>query len=122
MSPEAFVKAYEAALGTQDWGAVAPLIHDEAVVVFSNGALHDGKVAIQAAYERNFKTIKGEVYRVENLRWLTQTAESAAYIFEFHWSGVIDGQSASGAGRGMAALVRAAEGWRLMGEHLGPKA
>ncbi|MEO0914981.1 MAG: nuclear transport factor 2 family protein, partial [Pseudomonadota bacterium] len=68
MSAREFVKRYEAALATQDWAAVAPLISDQARVVFSSGALHAGKDAIRAAYEHNFSTIKGEEYRIENVQ------------------------------------------------------
>ncbi len=121
MSARDFVKAYETALGTQDWNSVAPLIRDDATVIFSNGSLHAGKEAIKAAYQHNFNTIKGETYKIRNVRWLAETAEAAAYSFEFHWSGVIEGREASGAGRGTAVLVREDDRWRLVGEHLGPK-
>lgn len=121
MSHTDFVKEYETALGTQDWAVVAPLISDEARVIFSNGALHAGKVAIRTAYERNFATIKNEEYRVENVRWLLEAPDSAAYMFDFHWTGVIEGQEASGSGRGTAILVRDADRWVLVGEQLGLK-
>ncbi|MEM0900903.1 MAG: nuclear transport factor 2 family protein [Pseudomonadota bacterium] len=118
---KSFVKEYESALGTQDWNSVAPLISDDAIVVFSNGSLHAGKDAISAAYQHNFNTIKGEEYRIENVHWLADTADAAAYSFEFHWTGVIDGQQASGSGRGTAVLVRKDDRWLLVGEQLGPK-
>lgn len=121
MSAKDFVKEYEAALGTQDWAAVAPLISEDARVVFSNGSLLAGKPAIRTAYEHNFKTIKSEEYRIENVHWLVETPDSAAYMFEFSWIGFIDGSEASGAGRGTAVLVRTADRWMLVGEQLGPK-
>lgn len=122
MSARSFVKAYEHALGTQDWTKVAPLISDDAVVIFSNGALHAGKEAIGRAYQHNFTTIKGEVYRIENVRFLVETPDAAAYSFEFLWTGVIDGRQASGSGRGTAVLAYQDDGWLLVGEQLGPKA
>lgn len=118
---KSFVKEYEHALGTQDWNSVAPLISDDAIVIFSNGSLHAGKEAIRAAYQHNFSTIKGEEYRIENVHWLADTADAAAYSFEFHWTGVIDGRQASGLGRGTAVLVRKDDRWLLVGEQLGPK-
>ncbi|MEM8654784.1 MAG: nuclear transport factor 2 family protein [Pseudomonadota bacterium] len=118
---KSFVKEYEHALGTQDWNSVAPLISDDAIAIFSNGSLHAGKEAIRAAYQRNFNTIKGEEYRIENVRWLADTADAAAYSFEFHWTGVIDGREASGSGRGTTVLVRRNDRWLLVGEQLGPK-
>lgn len=60
MPAKDFVKEYETALGTQDWISVAPLISDDAIVIFSNGSLHAGKEAIKAAYQHNFSAIKGE--------------------------------------------------------------
>ncbi|WP_224826781.1 nuclear transport factor 2 family protein [Cognatishimia sp. MH4019] len=121
MSARAFVEEYEAALGTQDWSSVAPLISDDARVIFSNGSMLDGKAAIKNAYEHNFNTIKGEEYRIENVHWMIETADSAAYMFEFHWTGVIDGHETSGSGRGTAVLVRSDDRWMLTGEQLGPK-
>ncbi|WP_299508276.1 nuclear transport factor 2 family protein [uncultured Roseobacter sp.] len=121
VSPKSFVKEYEHALGTQDWSSIAPLISDDAIVIFSNGTLHAGKEAIRAAYQHNFNTIKGEEYRIENVHWLAETADAAAYSFEFHWTGVIEGREASGSGRGTAVLVRNDDRWLIAGEQLGPK-
>lgn len=121
MSPRDFVEQYEAALATQDWNAVAPLISDDARVVFSDGSLHGGKDAIRTAYERNFAAIKSEVYRVENVHWLIETSDSAAYMFDFYWSGVIQGREASGSGRGTAVLARKDGRWVLVAEQLGPR-
>ena len=121
MPARTFVKEYELALGSQDWSSVAPLISDDAIVIFSNGALHAGKEAIRAAYQHNFNTIKGGEYRIENVHWLAETADAAAYSFEFHWAGKIEGREASGSGRGTAVLVRNDDRWQLAGEQLGPK-
>ncbi|MCR9062111.1 MAG: nuclear transport factor 2 family protein [Rhodobacteraceae bacterium] len=121
MSARNFVKEYEAALGTQDWNCVAPLISDDARVIFSNGSLLIGKDAIKAAYQHNFAMIEGEDYRVENVQWLSEAADSAAYMFEFSWTGMIDGREVSGTGRGTAILGRAEDRWVLVGEQLGPK-
>ncbi|WP_299631792.1 nuclear transport factor 2 family protein [uncultured Roseobacter sp.] len=121
VSAKSFVKEYEHALGTQDWSSVAPLISDDAIVIFSNGSLHAGKEAIRAAYQHNFNTIKSEKYRIENVHWLAETADAAAYSFEFHWIGEIEGREASGSGRGTAVLVRIDDCWLLAGEQLGPK-
>ena len=120
MPPTAFTKAYASALATQDWDQVAPLIDEDARVVFSDGTLLIGKDAIRTAYTRNFTTIEGEDYRMTNIHWLVDTPESAAYTFDFHWAGVIQGRAASGAGRGTTVLACRDDRWRLVGEHLGP--
>lgn len=121
MSATEFIARYEAALGTQDWDVVAPLIHDDARVIFSNGALHVGKDAIKIAYERNFATIKSELYQVENVHWLFESPDCASYMFEFRWTGIIEGKEASGSGRGTAVLVRESGDWVLVGEQLGAR-
>lgn len=121
MAAREFIKQYEAALATQDWADVAPLISDRATVIFSNGARYVGKDAIRRAYAHNFTTIKNEDYRIENVQWLIEAPDSAANMFDFYWAGVIDGREASGSGRGTAVLARAPNGWVLVGEQLGPK-
>ena len=121
VSAKSFVKEYEHALASQDWKSVAPLISDDAIVIFSNGSLHAGKEAIRVAYQHNFNTIKGEEYRIEKVHWLAETMDTAAYSFEFHWRGVIDGREASGSGRGTAVLIHNDDRWLLVGEQLGPK-
>ena len=77
MSPEKFVKEYELALGTQEWKNVAPLVRKNANVTFSNGQVHQGKGAIKIAFEKNFSSIKNELYEIQNLRWLLKTTTTA---------------------------------------------
>ncbi len=120
VSASEFVHRYEAALATQQWEVVSPLIHENASVIFSNGTAHKGKVAVRAAYERNFAAIKNDTYAMTNVHWLLDTSDTAAYMFDFTWSGVINGQAAQGAGRGTAVLVRENGSWQLLAEHLGP--
>lgn len=116
--PDAFPAAYEAALRSQRWERVAPLIHDEASVTFSTGAVHRGKAAVQRAFEANFAAIENEDYRVSELAWRDRTADRASYTFRFAWSGRIAGQPASGAGTGSIILVLTPTGWRLLAETL----
>ena len=111
----------ERALATQDWSAVAPLVHPQACVTFSSGAVHEGKDAVGAAYARNFALIENEAYAISNLRWVRRDDTIAVYLFDFSWSGLIEAKPASGAGRGTAVIVREDGAWRLLAEHLGPK-
>ena len=121
MTPDEFILEYERALGSQKWLAVEPLIHEEACVTFSTGAVHKGKQAVRAAYEKNFAAIRGERYGISNVRWAVRGSEFAVYLFDFEWSGLIDGKEAAGAGRGTTALIREEGNWKLIAEHLGPK-
>lgn len=121
MNPEDFIKQYEAALASQDWQQVAPLVHPEACVTFSSGTVHLGKTAVRQAFERNFSLIQDETYQMENVHWVKKGAETAVYLFTFRWSGLINGKHASGAGTGSAVLTKGENGWQLLVEHLGPK-
>ena len=122
MTPETFIKQYEAALAAQDWQQVEPLVHPEACVTFSSGAVHVGKTAVRHAFEHNSRLIQDETYQIENVHWVMVGAETAVYLFTFRWSGLINGKPASGAGTGSTVLVNGANGWQLLVEHLGPKA
>lgn len=121
-TPEDFIKEYEAALATQDWAKVEPLIHAKACVTFSDGTVHQEKQAIKLAYERNFSLIKSEVYTMNNIHWVIKTGKTAVYLFDFGWQGIIGGKTASGLGRGTTVLINEGDNWLLMTEHLGPKA
>lgn len=120
MTPADFIKAYESALATQAWSAVEPLIHPDACVTFSTGAVHKGKAAVAEAFQRNFAAIADETYAVSNVHWLRQGPDIAVYLFDFHWAGIIGGQPASGSGRGTAVITNTAGHWQLLVEHLGP--
>jgi len=121
MQPEDFIHIYEVALASHDWGQVAPLMHTDACVTFSNGAVHKGKVAVQKAFEHNFSLIKDEHYSMSNVHWVIKTTETAIYLFEFSWNGIIDGKPAQGTGRGTSVLINSDGRWQLLIEHLGPK-
>ena len=120
MSALDFIAQYEAALATQQWNEVDPLIHEKASVVFSDGSVHKGKSAVRTAYERNFDAIKNESYQITNVHWLLDSADTAAYMFDYFWSGEIGGREAAGEGRGTAVLVFESGKWKLLAEHLGP--
>lgn len=120
MSAREFVSSYERALATQDWRQVAPLVHEDASVTFSDGSVHKGKQAVRAAFERNFEAIADEQYRIRNLHWVLESDDVAVYLFDFEWTGTFDGRQAGGAGRGTSVLVRDGTAWLLRAEHLGP--
>lgn len=118
-TPEQALRAYEAALSTYDWVQIAPFIHPDACFVFSSGT-HLGREAIGEAVRRVFTIIRDEQYRISELQWVMQTPSFATCVYRFEWCGVIDGQPASGAGRGTCVLVCQDQRWLLLNEHLGP--
>ena len=121
MSAEEFIRAYEQALASQDWGKVNPLVHENACVTFSNGSVHKGKVEVRSAFEKNFSLIKDEKYSISNVHWVKKDSETAVYLFDFSWSGIINDKPASGVGRGTSVLIKENDKWQLLVEHLGPK-
>ncbi len=120
MTAEEFVTDYEMALASQQWNRVAPLLHSEVCVTFSNGSVHKGLEAVRQAYEKNFSLIENEEYKMQELFWVMKNDQTAVYTFSFRWKGLIQGQPASGRGRGTAVLLRHGDGWKLLAEHLGP--
>ena len=122
MSAEEFIRVYEQALASQDWRNVEPLVHENACVTFSNGAVHKGKMEVKRAFEKNFSLIKDEEYSISNVHWVMKGSETAVYLFDFNWSGMINDKPASGAGQGTSVLIKENDQWQLLVEHLGPKA
>ena len=120
MHPEEFIISYEAALASQNWDNVEPLVHAKACVTFSNGTVHKGLKAIKVAFTNNFSLIKDEKYFITDVHWVVKDKEFAVYLFNFNWSGFIDGQQASGSGRGSTTLIFENGKWLLVSEHLGP--
>lgn len=118
MSPDDFMRMYESATAAHDLEATLALIADEAVYLFSNQSSHFGKDEIRAVLTRNFETIKAETYEIRDLRWLVSTEEVAVGLYEYHWSGEIEGKAVSGHGRGTSVLRRSGGAWRVVHEHL----
>ena len=122
-NPEDFISLYEQALATQEWATVDPLVHEDACVTFSSGTVHLGKPAVRAAFEENFSAIADEGYRISNVHWVKRDDDTAVYLFDFNWKGLIQGRPASGSGHGTCVIHRGREtGWQLLVEHLGPGA
>jgi len=121
MTQESFIKTYEAALGTQDWKTIDPLISDRASVTFSDGTVHIGKNNVKIAFQKNFTTIKSEKYSIDNIKWLIKEETFSVYLFDFNWSGLIHGKPVSGNGIGTSVIIKEDGRWQLLTEHLGKK-
>jgi len=120
-SAREFVGAYEDALGTQRWESIAPLVHPDCTVTFNEGT-HRGIAEVGAAFRKTFDLIQDETYEMRNIHWVFEAETTAILTFNFYWSGVIRGKTASGSGRGTSVLVKGSSGWQLICEHLGPEA
>ncbi|MEM6885456.1 MAG: nuclear transport factor 2 family protein [Verrucomicrobiota bacterium] len=118
-TPESLIKDYEAALASQQWERVAPLIDENAVFIFRDGTFR-GIEAIADKFSSNFALIEDETYSISNLNWLSRTETTAACEYEFNWTGIILGKACSGGGRGSCVLEKKGGNWRILLEHLGP--
>lgn len=121
MTPQQTLKDYEAALSSQQWSAVEPLMHEDVCVTFTNGTFK-GINEVQGIFEKNFSLIKEEKYSISNVHWVAHSESQAICLYEFNWEGIIDGQRCSGGGRGTSVLVYSKNQWKIITEHLGPSA
>jgi uncharacterized protein (TIGR02246 family) len=122
MTAADLLRAYESALATQDWKQVEPLLHPGACVTFSDGRHFHGRDAVREAFQRNFSSIEEERYEIRAVHWIASDASHATCTYEFHWSGLIGGRPAQGAGRGTSVLKNDDGRWLIVAEHLGPLA
>lgn len=118
MTPEQTLKAYLLAANSHDLTGMLEHISDEAIYLFSNESHHIGKNAVKEAIEQNFKTIQNESYSINNLQWLVSSAEFTVCVYEFHWTGEIQGQKVSGSGRGTSVMRLEKDSWKIVHEHL----
>jgi len=118
MSPDEFMREYEAVANAHDLERMLMLIDDEAVYWFSDGTTHSGRQAIASALQHNFSAIAAETYRMTSLTWLLRTDSCAVCTYEFAWSGRIGGVPAAGSGRGTSVLTRRTDRWVVRHEHL----
>ena len=119
MTPEAFLQEYEQALATQRWQNVQPLMHPNVCVTFNDGT-YKGIEEVASAFRRTFALIQDETYTISDIHWLRRDDKFAVCLYRFHWSGVIEGQAASGSGRGTSVLINENGNWQILTEHLGP--
>jgi ketosteroid isomerase-like protein len=116
-APTAFIRAYEQATNSHDIAQIAPLIASDAVYWFTDGS-HRGRDAVLAAISQTFATIHHEVYRINELEWITADSNQPVCRYRLAWTGTIDGQPRSGRGRGTNVLVKSDETWQMLHEHL----
>jgi hypothetical protein len=89
MDHKTLLLAYKDALATQRWDEVAPLIHEDACFIFSEGT-YLGKAAIEPAVRATFDLIKSERYAIKDVVWTYVHEDSAACTYGFEWSGLIE--------------------------------
>jgi len=119
MNHETALSNYVDSLNTHSWDQIAPFLTDDAVFLFTEDTFV-GKEPAKAAFEKTFKMIQNEVFSLHDISWTAVTEEMASCHYEFRWKGLIDGQEASGGGRGTTILRKVGGRWLIAHEHLGP--
>lgn len=120
MGPTDFLRRYEAATRAHDLEGTLSLIADDAIYLFSDQTSHVGKQAISRVLASNFEAIEEETYELDNLHWVAASDDMAVCVYEYHWSGLIEGRPASGNGRGTSAISKVKGAWQVVHEHLSP--
>lgn len=112
-----FLKAYEHANNSHIWTNVEPFVASDATYWFTDGS-YKGIEEIRAAIEKTFMKIQDEVYEISNIHWPLVSDKNAVCTYNFSWRGVVDGQIASGSGRGTNVLKKQNDSWQIVHEHL----
>ena len=114
---DVFVKEYESATNSHIVELVAPLIAKDATYWFTDGS-YVGRDAICGALGRTFGLIQDETYEIQDVEWVAATDGAACFRYSFHWTGVVNGETRSGSGRGTNVVVKRDGSWKMLHEHL----
>ncbi|MDP3494611.1 MAG: DUF4440 domain-containing protein [Hyphomonadaceae bacterium] len=118
-SPQACATGFTAALIRRDIDSALAFLTDEVVFFYSNGTVISGKDAFAALMTSSWKLIENYQYLSGESNWITQSADAAAVIYSFAWSGVARGAEVSASGRGTRVFSRhPSGGWLITHEHL----
>lgn len=117
MGAREILKAYELRINRHNFDELTELIAEDAVFWFSDGT-HRGLAEIREAFDRTWRTLSGESYWLEDMEWIAEGDEAAACTYRFNWQSVIDGNPASGSGRGTTVLGLRDGCWKIVHEHL----
>ncbi len=117
MSARSLLEKYEKQINTHDFNEVIDLISADAIFWFSSGS-HEGVAAIKAAFEKTWALIQEETYWLSDIRWVSESSESASCVYTFHWKGKISGTAREGSGRGTTLLQKQDGVWKIVHEHL----
>lgn len=117
MTVSEFLTDYERRTNSHDAAQLAPVIAEDATYWFSDGS-HRGREAILAAIDDTWATIQDEAYAIRDVEVVVESVATVVYRYTFHWSGVVDGEARSGAGRGTSIAVCREGRWVMLHEHL----
>lgn len=117
MSAKNVLAAYEDRINRHDFALLTELIASDATFWFSDGS-HEGIDAARAAFERTWQSLADETYWLDQHEWIAESDTAAACLYRFSWKATINGQMASGSGRGTTVLRQRDGRWWIVHEHL----
>ena len=118
MTPEEYNQELYRRMDAKDLDGTLGLIADDAVYFWSNGSSMFGKAAIAEGLKRNFDVIQNDTYETLDVTWIVKSDDLAACVYQFRWTGEIEGKAVAGGGRGSSVLRRVHGQWRTVHEHL----
>ncbi|WYP27793.1 nuclear transport factor 2 family protein [Alkalihalobacillus sp. FSL W8-0930] len=116
---ESALREYIRATNTHDFKEVAKCLHPSAMYWFSDEtctSLED----IKMYFERAWKAMPDEVYRANEIVWLSKDMKSASCTYSYHYEGHINGILTVGNGRATNVFIFVEDQWKLIHEHLSP--
>lgn len=108
---------YIRATNTHDFSEVEKCLADDAVYWFSDSTC-TAIAEIKKYFEQAWSIVQEEVYQANHVQWIATSSEVAACIYEYAWSGLINGVHQSGKGRATNVFKRVGGKWLLIHEHL----
>lgn len=116
-TPQDTLRMYEEATNTHVFDHVAPLISDDAVYFFSDETV-TGLESLKRYFEKTWSLIQDETYAIDHVEWITAGETTAVCVYQFHWTGKVNGRLREGSGRGTNVLKKLNGHWKMAHEHL----
>jgi ketosteroid isomerase-like protein len=116
-TPYEALQMYEEATNTHNFKNVSKLIREDAVYYFSDETVQ-GHQDLRQYFENTWDYIRDEVYKIYDVNWIAVSETNAVCIYQFQWSGHIEGIYKEGKGRGTNVFGKDDEGWKVIHEHL----
>lgn len=95
------MKRYEVATNSHDISKLRPLIATGATYWFTDGS-YVGIADIEAVIIKTFQAIQDECYSIRSIEWIATSAHFAVCVYDFEWSGLVNGRRKEGSGEGQA--------------------
>jgi ketosteroid isomerase-like protein len=115
-----FLIRFEEIAEKEDFSLLQDMIHERAFFRFNDGDFV-GRPAVQAAFEKTWKSASGarkERFYLTNIVVLSTDHASASATYTYNWEGIQDGKQFRIQGRGTRVLVKEQGRLQIIHEHL----